>query len=265
MENNSILSSITIKKGVLAVLAVLTLFLFVSSLNEFKDYRGNPQSINTIMVSGKGEVNAIPDIATFNFSITEEGKTASEANKKATEKNNGIIAFLRSKGIEDKDIVATPSFNPKYEYSQKPCTQFSCPPSSAVIIGYEVSYFITVKVRKADDAGSIVSGLADKGAANLSGVSYTIDNDEDLKLEARTKAIEDAKTKAKKLAEDLSVDLGGIVSFSESQDQGYPAPMYMKGIQADMGMGGGAEMANPDLPKGQQKVVSNVSITFRID
>lgn len=261
MEKNSITESIWVKRGVIAVLTVLTLFLFASSLNEFNSYSGNPLSINTITVNGTGEVVAIPDIATFNFSIIEEASTVAEANQKATEKNNEAIALLRSKGIEDKDIVATPNFNPKYEYSKVPCTQWSCPPSNPTIVAYEVSYFVTVKVREADKTAEIVTTLGEVGVKNLSNVSYTIDDDEDLKLEARTKAIEDAKSKARKLAKDLDVKLKDIISFSENGEGGYPAPVYMKSMEASVSS---RDMATPDLPKGQNTITSNVNLTFRI-
>lgn len=264
MENNPITNSILVKRGVVAVLVLLAVFLFGKSLNEFKDYNGNPSNLNTITVSGAGEVFAVPDIATFNFSIVEEAKTVSEAQKKATEKNNAVVKFLRGEGIEDKDIVSVPNLNPKYEYNNKPCTQWSCPPSNSTVVGYEASYFITVKVRKADDAGEITQGLGDQGVTNLSNVSYTIDNDDELRLEARTKAIEDAKQKAERLAKDLNVELDDIVSFSEG---GRDMPVYMMN-QAKVSMetdSVGASAPVPDLPRGQNQITSNVSLTFRID
>lgn len=261
MEKNSITESVWVKKGIVATLLVLTLFLFASSLNEFSNYGNNPQIMNTITVSGKGEVLAIPDIATFNFSIIEEAPTVAEANQKAAEKNNAAIDLLRSKGIEDKDITATPNFNPKYEYSRQPCTQWSCPSSNPSVVGYEVSYFVTVKVREADKTADIVTGLGELEVKNLSNVSYTIDDDEDLRMEARTNAIEDAKSKAKKLADDLGVKLKGVVSFSENGEGGYPVPMYMKSMEASVSS---RDTVTPDLPKGQNTITSNVNVTFRI-
>ncbi len=262
MENNPIVQSDVVKRGVIVVLFFLALFLLGSALNEFKVYRGNPANLNTITVSGKGELFAVPDIATFNFSITEEGKNVPEAQKKATEKNNAVVKFLRSKGVEDKDIVSVPNINTKYDYSNRPCTAYSCPPSTPTVIGYEASYFITVKVRKADDAGAITVGLGEQGITNLSSVSYTIDNDEELKLEARTMAIEDAKTKAKRLAKDLKVDLDEIVSFSENSG-GYQ-PVF--GMMEKASMSADSLSAPiPDLPKGQNTITSNVTISFKID
>ncbi len=264
MENNNFYNSTMFQRGAMAVLVLLGLFLLGKSLNEFKQYDGDPQNLNTITVSGEGEVLAIPDIATFSLSVMEEGKTVPEAQKKATEKNNAVIKFLRDKGIEDKDIVSSPSVNPQYEYLQVRCTQYACPPSPSnpTVVGYQASYYITVKVRNADDAGAITAGLSGLGVQNLSGVSYTIDNDEELQLEARTKAIADAKRKAERLADDLGVELDEIVSFSEGSRGGMA--MYESKVS-----NGAMDMAQsaptPDMPRGENQIISNVSVTYRID
>ncbi len=262
MEYNTFFSSKSVRGLGKLVLVLLAVFLLGKSLNEFKDYSGNPESMDTITVTGEGEVLAVPDIATFNFTITEEGKTVPEAQKKATEKNNAVIKMLRDQGIADKDIVSTPSINPKYDYTARPCTQFACPPSGSTLVGYDASYSVTVKVRKAEDTAVVTAKIAELGVQNLSQVTYTIDNDEELKLEARTKAIADAKKKAKRLAKDLGVNLDEIVSFSENNG-GY-SPMFMKAERSMDTMAVGAALPTPDLPMGENKIVSSVSVQFRI-
>jgi hypothetical protein len=264
MEYKAFMDSKSVRGMAKVILILLAILLLGKSLNEFKNYSGAPENLNNITVEGKGEVLAIPDIATFNFSITEEGKTVPEAQKKATEKNNAVIKMLRDQGIADKDIVSTPSINPKYSYSSAPCSQFACPPSSSVISGYEASFFVSVKVRKAENASTVTAKIGELSVQNLGQVTYTIDNDEELRLEARTKAIADAKQKAKRLAKDLNVDLDEIVSFSENNG-GYN-PMFMKAERSmDTMAVSGAALPTPDLPMGENKIISTVSVTFRIN
>lgn len=262
MENGPLWNNRQFQSISLLALIFLAVFLLGKSLNEFKRYQGNPDQLNTITVTGEGEVFAIPDVATFNFTIMEEGTTVPDAQKKATEKNNAVIKFLRDKGIEDKDITSVPNVNPKYQYDNRPCTQWSCPSSTGTIVGYQASYYVTVKVRKADDAGAITSGISALGISNISSVSYTIDNDDELQLEARSKAIEDAKTRAERLADDLDVNLKEIVSFNEG-GRAYPM-MYAKEAMMDQSAGSMAA-PTPDLPRGENQITSSVSITFRID
>jgi uncharacterized protein YggE len=95
----------------------------------------------------------------------------------------------------------------------------------------------------------------------VSGLTFTIDDESALQREARKKAIDDAKTKAQQLAKDLGVSLSRIVSFSENN--GSPMPMYYR---ADaMAMGGAMEAKSaPSVPTGQNKISSDVSITYEI-
>src|SRR3989338_6144941 len=103
-----------------------------------------------------------------------------------------------------------------------PYTEYSCPPrpGKSVISGYEASESITVKVRNTDDVGTIMQGLGTIGVSNLSGPNFSIDDEDALKAEARKKAIDDAREKAKILAKDLGVRLGRISSFSEGGGYG---------------------------------------------
>ena len=47
-----------------------------------------------------------------------------------------------------------------------------------------------------------------------SGPNFAIEKEDSLKIEARKKAIDDAKTKAESLANDLGIKLRGIISFN---------------------------------------------------
>ncbi len=252
----------------LAVLVLLGAFLAVKTLAELKNYRyiggGVPVS-NTITVSGKGEVFAVPDIATFSFSVVEEKKTAAEAQKAATDKINKAIIYLKGKGVGEKDIK-TLGYNvyPKYEYQQmRPeiCPQYGCPPGKQVLTGFEVNQTISVKARDTKIAGELLAGIGELNVQNISGLDFTIDDEEKLMAEARKVAIADAKNKAEELADDLEVRLVRIVNFSES---GAPYPMYYgKGLEAD-GRGGVATSMPPEVPVGENKIISNIAITYEI-
>ena len=194
--------------------------------------------------------------------MIEEGKTVKEAQDKATVKMDLALAAMKALGIENKDIK-TSGYNayPKYENEQIVCITYPCPVGRQKIIGYEVNQNITVKVRKIDDAGKTIDAVTTAGASNVSGISFTIDDEDALTRDARKKAIEDAREKAKELAKDLDVRLVRIVNFSEN-GRGYP--MYFK-TEASLGMGGAdSAVPAPTLPVGENEIVSNVTITYEI-
>jgi hypothetical protein len=107
----------------------------------------------------------------------------------------------------------------------------------------------------------IVSGLGDNGATNLSSINFTVDDMDKLKADARKEAISKAKIKAEQLAKDLGVELVRIISFNEGGD--YPVMNYaradMMSVKAE-----GAGAAPTVLPVGQNKMVSNITITYEI-
>lgn len=253
----------------LALLAVLSVFVALKAVNEVRQYQFmGRDSLNaaTISVTGEGEVFAIPNLAVFSFSVAEEAKTIPEAQKTATEKANKIIAFLKGEGVDEKDIqTSNYSVNPMYQYVEKvvTCVAYPCPPiGERVLRGYEVNQSLTVKVRETERAGELVSGVGNLGVSYISGPNFTVEDEDELRREARAEAIADAEKKAKELARDLGVRLVGVVGFSESG-----APYYFRSLAEDakFGMGGvGGGAPAPSLPEGENKIVSNVSVIYAI-
>ncbi|PIP69248.1 hypothetical protein CO033_02485 [Candidatus Nomurabacteria bacterium CG_4_9_14_0_2_um_filter_32_10] len=248
----------------LVFLIILSLYFAIKFLSEFKSYDmiGSTE-VSVITLSGHGEIQAVPDIASVYFTINKEAKTVKEAQTFVAEIEKKALDFLKENNILEKDIkTLNASFNPKYEYkyASQLCNEFGCPPNGkSVIVGYESSESITVKVRNTDDVGKIIQGLGTLGVSDLNGPNFSIDNEDGLKAEARKKAIDDAKAKAKALANDLGVHLGKIISFNESGD--YPVPMYDKVM---MGESVTKDSSVPSIPKGENTISSDVTITYEI-
>lgn len=261
--------------GVLAILACV--YLVVITISEIKSYKfiggGTPAS-SVVSFDGKGEVFAKPDLATISFTIRDSQKEITTAQTKVTEKETAVLAFLEKSGIEKKDIK-TEGYNsyPKYD-SGVPCYGYGaeimmlkpgvpCRPSEPKIIGYEVSEYVSVKVRDLTKAGEIIKGIGSVGISEISGPNFSIENEEELKAQARKMAIDEAKKKAEILARDLGVRLVRIVNFSENGN--YPMPMYAKGGMMDSAMAVNAPATpSPELPAGENKIISNVVITYEI-
>src|SRR3989338_3319691 len=254
----------------LTVFAMLgTVLVGAMVITEIKAYRyigGGVAATNTISVSGEGEVFAAPDIANISFTVREEAKKVSDAQDKVTAKVKTALAGVRKQGVADKDIkTQNYSSYPKYEWQEGTvsCLGLNCPPyrpGKQVIVGYEVSQTVTIKVRDLEKANAIVDGLATAGVTEMQGPNFAIDKEDDLKAEARKLAIDKARTKAEALARDLGVTLVRIVSFSEGGNFPIYARTAALSEKADYGMGG----AMPELPQGEEKITSNVTVTYEI-
>jgi uncharacterized protein YggE len=247
---------------------VLAIFLAAVAIKEIKSisYVGKENGmINSISVNGKGEETVIPDVATFSFSVTESAKAVEDAQSKTTDRTNAALKAVRAAGVEDKDIKTTSySINPKYEYSQGPCTNGYCPNGKNVLTGYEVTQTVEVKIRELKKAGSIFSAIGSLNVQNVNGLSFSIDDIDTIKAKARAKAIIDAQAKAKVLAQQLGVKIVRITSYYDASND---MPYYgREGMGGDMMTASAVKVAapTPEIPTGEQEVVSNVTITYEI-
>ncbi|AKM78424.1 MAG: 26 kDa periplasmic immunogenic protein [Candidatus Wolfebacteria bacterium GW2011_GWE1_48_7] len=231
-----------------------------------------PSSFRSFAVSGEGKVTAIPDIAQFNFGVvTQGGKDITESQEQNAEKMNAIISFIKSQGVDVKDIKTQQfSIDPRYQYydcssrSLTPTTMEvrPCPPPD--IVGYTITQSATVKIRDFAKIGDIMGTLTQKGANTVSQLSFTIDDKVKIETEAREAAIKQAQEKAKAIAKSGDFGIGKLLSIDESGGQ---IPYYAYGRGGDMLKTSSMEMATPIAPSiepGSQEVNINVTLRYEI-
>jgi hypothetical protein len=254
------------RKIVALIGAMAVIALIAYTYSTVKQARYLYQGPTTISVVGEGEVFAKPDVAAFSFSVESKEADATSAQDKAAETMDEILAYLKDEGVEEKDIKTEYyNFSPRYEYPDV-CTAWNCPPRNdePKLIGYQVTQSVSVKVRDMEQAGKLVAGVGDKGAMNVSGVSFTIDDEESLKAEAREKAIADAKEKAEVLAANLGTRIVRMTGFSE-EGGGYPMPYGYGGADMMKAEMDAVESSRPAaLPAGENTVTSRVNISYEI-
>ncbi len=255
-------------KVIFVFMIVVSLYFAVKTITEIKNYNNISEgaiALNTIIFDGKGEVSAIPDLATVSFTIQENAIAMKDAQNKVTTQETAVLSFLDKNGIAKKDIK-TESYNsyPKYDYGV-PCYSgmgMPCRQDAPKIIGYEVSEYVSVKIHDLAKVGEIIKGIGAVGISEINGPNFSIENEDALKEQARKLAIDEAKAKAKVLSKDLGVHLVRIVNFSENGN--YPMPMYAKGIMATDSISSAPATPLPTLPTGENKITSNVTITYEI-
>jgi uncharacterized protein YggE len=254
------------RQAVVVACACLALFLGAKAVTEVKGWKfigsGTPAT-NTIAVSGKGEVFAIPDIAQFTLGVSKDAPDVKTAQKDVTEKMNAIIAYLKQSGIDDKDVkTINYSANPKYEWVQKACPfNAPCPGGENKLVGFTVSQMIQVKVRKdTDKASDILAVAGSKGATDIGSLEFINDDEDKLKDEARDAAIKNAQQKAQALAKELGVSIIRVTGFAE---EGGAMPMY-RATKMEFMAADAAGAPAPELPVGENKIQSNVTVTYEI-
>lgn len=235
--------------------ALLTLS---KAVNSFKENRfiGKPEVRDTITVDGEGKIVAVPDIAAVSVGILTEGREVAQVQAQNTAKMKALLDKVKALGVEVKDIQTTQySISPRYDWVE----------GKRFLQGYQVEESASVKIRDLTKIGAILSAVGEAGANQVSGVSFTIDEPETLRAQAREKAFDKAAEKAASLAAKAGVKLGKVISFNEYSPGG--GPTYYKSMDTlSFGMGGASEAAAPPAPveSGSLDVVVNVNVTYEI-
>lgn len=248
-----------LSKALLATVILLAVFLLAQSIQTVKqisllgqgDY---PET--SITFTGEGDVSAVPDIATFNFTVTKEAQNVKDAQNQVEGVIRGATNILKGEDVDEKDIK-TESYNvhPRYDWVRKNGT------SERVFKGYEVSQYTSVKVRDIENAGALLGKIGNQGITNISSLNFEVDDIDQLKRDARKMAIEEAKEKAEVLADDLGVELVRIVSFHENTGGYYPQPYAAKAESLSFDS---AVVASPTISVGEEEIKVSVSITYEI-
>ena len=248
-----------------AALVLVVLGGLLGGLPVLKKYKSSLVPARVFSVTSEGKTTVSPDIAKVSFSVVSRGQNPETLSETNNQKMQAVIENIKANGVEAKDIKTTGyNLSPKYEWQEQRivCITYHCnqPPGKQVLTGYEVTQSVEVKIRDLDDAGTILGGLSDNGATNVSGLNFLVENEDSVQREAREEAITKAKTKAEELAKDLDVSLVRIVSFNEGGN--YPV-YYGRAEMKLMSADAGASVA-ADIPVGENKYTSNVTIVYEI-
>ena len=238
--------------GIVGLFAVVFLAAETRNLMESYNYIGKTNR-DTISIEGQGKVTAKPDIAQISLGVTTDADKVKVAQTQNSEKMNAIIDAIKAMGVDAKDIqTENYNLNPKYDWTN----------NIQKLTGYTVSQNVSVKVRDLDKVGDIISKAGELGSNQVGGINFVIDDPKALEAQARDKAIDDARLKAKTLADKLGLTVVRVVSFSE-YSIGVPTPVPYYAMAKDS-MNSQAMAAPPSIEAGSQDVTANVNVTFEI-
>lgn len=156
-------------------------------------------------------MTVVPDVAILNLGVEAQAPTVSEAQGQAASSMDAIVKELKGQGVADRDIKTV-------QFSIFPVRRFVRERDEEVLIGYRVSNMVTARIRKVENAGPVIDAVSRAGGDNarINSITFTVDNPAAYHKEAREKAMADAGSKARQLAELGGVRLGKPTFISES-------------------------------------------------
>ena len=203
-----------------------------------------------IVVTGQGQIEAVPDIAYLSLGVSSQALTVAQAQSDAANAMTAVMKVLKDKGIADADITTTGfNINPVYDYRT----------NTPVITGYQVTNMITVKIRKIADTSAVIDSSVTAGGnfIRVNSVSFGVNDPTPYIKQARAKAMANAIDTAGQLAILGGVTLGKPVYITESSGYYPPSPIYY-GAEASA-----KDVATPISP-GQTQINVSVTVIYAI-
>lgn len=207
----------------------------------------------TFTVDGTGKIEAVPNSHTTTYTINETGATEKEAQEKGNAKQAAAREALIALGFEDKDIKTDGYYiNPNYEI---------LPSGGSREEGFQINITTTIKSKDLETINQALDELVAIGV-QVGGVASDFDdsNSDELKSQARAKAVEDARKKAEELAKAGGFKVGKIASIYESMPYN-PAPYP---VFAEKSALGGMAQDATQIDPGTDSLSVQVSITYYI-
>jgi len=187
-----------------------------------------------IKVTGVATVAGDPEIATFTINLQVVNEDISLIEKKHSEILKHALKLLKEVGVDEKNILTSirsdvllegVSYSTNsYNYSNRRSYEGYNPRSSSgyrSTIKFKTSSSINVLVEDLSKINQLTKLFADPKGISFGHISYDIKDKTTPKEQALTKAIDNAKQKAKQLARLSELQLGKLINITTSSQPYY--------------------------------------------
>lgn len=196
-----------------------------------------------VSVMGTGTVNVVPDRVVINARVEHTGNSAIEVKKQNDEVVNEVIKYLKSQGVEEKNIQTEYiRLNKEFDYNSKETF-------------YSANQAISILLEDLSKYETIMSGLLQSGLNRIDGIQFQTSRKEELQQEARKKAVLQAQGKAREYANALGQQIGKAILIDEVQTDNYQPVYRVMEMKADS-----AEQET--IAPGEMEVTVKVNVAF---
>lgn len=209
----------------------------------------NSDDAETITVSAQGSAEADPDTAILRLAVESTSPDATAARTQVAENVSAVTQALLDLGIEDAQIRTTDYRI--YHDDRRPAKEME---SEAPV--FRARHTLQVEIDDVDMVGQAIDAAVDAGATDIHDVRYTLAEDTrmDLRNEALTAAMENARSQADTLAESGELTITGVHDIATAD---YSGPVYRYETAYD-----GAAGASTEISSGPVSVTAQVTVTY---
>jgi uncharacterized protein len=184
-------------------------------------------------------------------------ETFDKESKKAVTDNalkmNALRDSLRDLGLTGKEMqtanfMLLPQMTPAPKNPQEDW--------KAAIAGYQVRNTLEIRTNQLELAGQIIDSAAQVGSNYIQQIVFSLQDEEEAKVEAITKAFNQARRYAQALAEDAGIRLGDIIDLSITHSYVMKRSFNALQLAAD---------AETSIAPGDVEISASVSASFVIE
>jgi uncharacterized protein YggE len=203
---------------------------------------GASEPAGSITVTGTGTVHTVPDQAEFMLGVQSRGPSAREALAANSERMRRVLAALFAAGVAKQDVQTQDvSLSQAYSSDGRPN-------------GYSAHNSVSVTIRVLAKIGAILDAASNAGANDVYGPTLSRSDEAGQQAKALRAAVDDARAKARVLAEAAGVQLGPVTAITENGNA--PEPYYPVALAQ--------RSADAPIEPGTQQVQATVRVTFAI-
>jgi hypothetical protein len=199
------------KKNLSSLIFAIAIVIAAAVLANSVINRNRPQG--TINVTGLGEQNFTSDLVVWEGNFSRESKDLKEAYASLESDRTAVTNYLKSKGISTEQLVFNAvSTNPIYQQNYTANGNYA----GQTFQGYQLNQSLVIEskeVEKVEKISREITELLNQGITFYSQPPrYYYTQLESLKLEMISKATEDGRIRAERIAENSNSDLGNLIT-----------------------------------------------------
>ena len=229
------------------------LFILIILLSNVAISQNNTPTIiiqPTIDVMGVGIVKVTPDEVTIKVQVEHKGQNPKELKQKNDFIINNVLAFIKSMNIADKQVQTEyVRLNKNYDYQTK-------------TYNFSANQSVSIHLKNLELYESLMNGLMERGINRIDGISFSASTINDLKSQARIKAMQNANMKADEYTKVLNQSIGKAVLITDFNNTNYTGPVNRKTMMMSSDASG---MEQQTIAVGEIEVVTKVNVSFLLN
>jgi uncharacterized protein len=189
------------------------------------------EKLSTIETAARATVKSMPNTLTLSFAVDTDAPSAKDAVSENAERTERVLATLRKVGDKDSKIW-TSGFNLSPLYEKGDPTKPS---------GFRAGNAVILESKAMDKAGAFIDAAVEAGVSRIGNLTFTSDEEEDLRKEAAAEALKQATHYAEMLATAAGLAVKRVIKITHDQREHAPLGVLREtafaGVQTPIAVG----------------------------